>query len=77
MIIQEVKTTIPDYIVRLVRKIEKAPDFGYDDEEVMLSEWCDENNIKWLWNDSISNAEIILTQSDKVVEEMKKIRGIE
>jgi hypothetical protein len=51
---------IPNYVERLVRKIEKAEDFGYDDEAVALSNWCDKHNLKWFWSESLFSPEVIL-----------------
>lgn len=33
----------------LIRRIEQAPDFGYDDEEVALTESLDRQGKRWRW----------------------------
>jgi hypothetical protein len=63
--------TVSDYVERLIGKIEKAPDFGYDDEEAELSKICKEKNIAWFWDDGIYNPEIILME--KTEENLNKI----
>ena len=60
----------------LIKKIEKAPDFGYDDEEVELQELCNEKGLFWCWNDSIFKAEILLTDDVQDIENMNQLINI-
>ena len=58
-----VKDELPCYIKNLISKIEKANDFGYDDEEIELSKWCKSNKFYWCWNDSLFDPEILITKN--------------
>jgi len=41
---------------QLIHRIESAPDFGYDDEEIEMRR----RGIKYKWSDSLSNPKIII-----------------
>lgn len=45
---------------RLVKRMEDAEDFGYDDEEIELRRRLRKTNQDWKWNDSLSNPKIII-----------------
>ena len=49
---------------RLIERIEKAPDFGYDDEEVELRRRLRLEGKSFHWNDSLSNPKIIIVEGD-------------
>jgi hypothetical protein len=74
--INKCKRNLPQHIHNLIRKIEKAPDFGYDDEECELAEYCNKNNLFYCWNESIFNAEILITEDKEDIEQMRILRGL-
>lgn len=44
----------------LVRRMERAPDFGYDDEQVELSRRLREQGKTWRWSDSFTKPQVII-----------------
>lgn len=44
----------------LIRRIENAPDFGYDDEAVELSARLARQGKDWRWSDGLFNPSIIV-----------------
>ena len=67
---------LPKHIISLINKIEKAEDFGYDDEEVSLSDYCKNNKLFWCWNDSLFDAEVLITNNKTDVDEMRIKRNL-
>jgi hypothetical protein len=68
------KAKIPKHIETLIRKMERSPDFGYDDEEVALTKYCEKNGVFWCWNDNLFKPEVLITDNKNDIDEMLKKR---
>ena len=47
-------------MARLIRAIETAPDFGYDDESVELTECCDRRGWRWFFGPGFYNPKVVV-----------------
>lgn len=55
---------ISNRMENLIKRIEKAPDFGYDDEEVALDKLLKKEGLRRIWNDSLRNPELIISKAE-------------
>ena len=44
----------------LIKRMEAAEDFGYDDEEVELKKLLTARGLNWKWNDSMFSPKVIV-----------------
>ena len=63
-------------LAKLIKRINSAPDFGYDDEEYELSRRAKEQNFTYRWTEKIANPKIIITKDGKeyMIEGLKLVK---
>lgn len=47
-------------IKQLINKMQKAPDFGYDDEATELTSILDKQGLRWKWEETFVNPKVII-----------------
>ena len=58
--INESNAKLTERIKYLAKKMEKAPDFGYDDEEVELTKLLEKKGLNWKWEQKFRNSQVII-----------------
>lgn len=51
---------LPPGAAHLIKKMENAPDFGYDDEAVALNTLLGPLGLKWKWSDNFYNPHVVV-----------------
>lgn len=54
---------------QLIRRMENAPDFGYDDEEVELSRRLKLGGLAWRWSNDMFNPKVVVYKQTELPDE--------
>lgn len=57
---------LPAGASRLMQRMNNAPDFGYDDEEVALRELLAPHGLSWAWSDDFYNPKVVVLRTDRL-----------
>ena len=67
--INESDMELSERIKYLAKKMEKALDFGYDDEEVELSNLLGKKGLSWKWEKTFRNPQVIIYKKSYYIPE--------